>query len=354
VNAFGYGRPEIVNALKAQADKVWHLSNLYQIPGQDELAKRYVRDTFAEVAFWTNSGTEAMECALKLARKYHHANGAPERIDILSFEGAFHGRSYAAVNATGKYLEGFGPLLPGYVTNLPFGDLGAVKAKIGPTTAAILIEPIQGEGGCRPASDEFLRGLRKLCDEHSLLLIYDEVQCGFGRSGKLFAHQWVDGAEPDVMCVAKGVGAGFPLGGCLATREAAKGMVFGAHGSTYGGNPLAMAVGVAAFDLMTSPGFIEEINRTAATLTQGLASLADRHADIVDEVRGKGLLRGLKLKIAPKGVQTEARARKLLVGTAGENVVRLAPPLIIGDEQVREAMAVLDDTLAAVKSERAA
>ena len=356
VNAFGYGRPEIINALKAQADKVWHVSNLFKVPGQIELGQRFADATFAEVAFFTNSGTEAVECALKLARKYHYANGNPDRIDILTFEGAFHGRSYAAVNATGNdsYLEGFGPRLPGYVTKIPYGDLDAVKAKVGPTTAAILIEPIQGEGGCRTATPEFLRGLRKLCDEQGILLMYDEIQCGFGRSGKLFAHQWIDGVEPDVMCIAKGIGAGFPLGGCLATREAAKGMTFGAHGSTYGGNPLAMAVGIAAFDLMTSPGFLEEINRNASIFTQGLASLADRHADFVVETRGKGFLRGLKIKGAPRDVQKIARDHKLLVGVAGDNVVRFAPPLIVTEAHIREAVEKLDEALAAAKSERAA
>ena len=356
VSAFGYGRPEIIDALKAQADKVWHVSNLFKVPGQLELATRFANSTFADVAFFTNSGTEAVECALKLARKYHYANGNPDRIDILTFEGAFHGRSYAAVNATGNdsYLEGFGPRLPGYVTKLPFGDLEAVKAKVGPTTAAIFIEPIQGEGGCRTATPEFLCGLRKLCDEQGILLMYDEIQCGFGRSGKLFAHQWIDGVEPDVMCIAKGIGAGFPLGGCLATREAAKGMTFGAHGSTYGGNPLAMAVGIAAFDLMNSPGFLEEINRNAAAFTQGLASLADRHADFVVETRGRGFLRGLKIKGAPRDVQKIARDHKLLVGVAGDNVVRFAPPLIVTEAHIREAVEKLDEALALAKSERAA
>ena len=351
VNALGHAHPAMVEALTEQAGKIWHLSNMFRVPAGEDLSKKYCKHTFADQVFFTNSGTEAIECALKTARKYHWANGEPHRQEILTFTGAFHGRSFGAINAGGNpnYLEGFGEPMAGF-RQLEFGDHDAIKAAITKDTCAVLLEPVQGEGGVRDIPEVCLIELRKLCDETGTLLIYDEVQCGAGRTGKLFAHQWCDGkADPDIMAVAKGVGGGFPLGACLVTEEAGKGMRPGSHGSTYGGNPLAMAVGNAVFDEMTKDGFMDEVNRVAGTLKQGLASLADRHPEIVEEVRGKGLLTGLKLKTAPKPVQGLARERNLLVGVAGENVLRLAPPLILTDADVREAISILDECLTEAK-----
>ncbi len=349
VNALGHAHPKLNEALTTQAGKLWHLSNMFRIEGQEALSERYAASTFADVVFFTNSGTEAIECALKLARKYHAANGQPERVDIIGFSGSFHGRSYAAVNASGNasYLDGFGPRLPGYI-HVEFGQWDKLKDLVGPTTAGILIEPVQGEGGVREVPAEALKLMRKLCDEQGALLIFDEVQCGAGRTGKLFAHEW-SGVTPDVMAAAKGIGAGFPLGACLSTREAAKGMVKGTHGSTYGGNPLAMAVGVAAFDIIAQPEFLEGVRNTANHLGQALEGLKDRHPELVEEIRGKGLLRGIKLKIDPKPIQAAARERGLLVGVAGENCVRLAPPLIATGEDVATAIEILDQALSSVK-----
>ena len=308
VNALGHAHPKMVEALTEQAGKLWHTSNMFRVPAGEELAEKYCATTFAEQVFFTNSGTEAVECALKTARKYHYANGEPDRLDIITFTGAFHGRSYAAVNAGGNpsYLEGFGPKLPGF-TQLEYGDHEALKAAITNKTCAVFVEPVQGEGGVRAIPEICLTELRKLCTETGTLLIYDEVQCGAGRTGKLFAHQWAKDAEPDIMAVAKGVGGGFPLGACLTTNEVGKGMRPGSHGSTYGGNPLAMAVGNVVWDTLSGEGFMDEVQRVSGVLKQGLASLADRHSDIVEDVRGKGLLTGLKLKIAPKAVQVAAR-----------------------------------------------
>ena len=350
VNCLGHAHPKLVAALEAQAHKLWHLSNMFRVEGQEKLAARYVELTFAEQVFFTNSGTEAIECALKMARRYHYANGAPERIEILGFSGSFHGRTYAAVNASGNpgYLEGFGPRLPGY-RQLPFGDHEALKAALTRETAAVLIEPVQGEGGCRAIPDVCLQGLRAACDEVGALLIFDEVQSGAGRSGKLFAHEWA-GVAPDIMAVAKGVGGGFPLGACLATREAAKGMVRGTHGTTYGGNPLAMAVGLAVIEEIARPEFLQQVREISNHLGQSLEGLKDRHPGLVLEVRGKGLLRGVRLSLDPKPVQAAARERGLLVGTAGENVVRLAPPLILEEGQVAQAVEVLDQALASLAS----
>ena len=266
-NGLGHAHPVLVEVLKTQAEKLWHVSNIYRIPEQEALADAICASTFADVVFFTNSGTEAVECALKTARKYHSANGQPERIDIYGFDGSFHGRTYAAVNASGNpsYVDGFGPRLPGY-KQLTFGDHDAIKAAIAsPTTAAIIIEPVQGEGGARAVPTQCLKGLRQLCDEHGVLLIYDEVQCGMGRTGKLFAHEWAEGGEPHIMAVAKALGGGFPIGACLATTEAAKGMTVAAHGSTFGGNPLAMAVGKAAFDLINSPETLDNVNAVSAS-----------------------------------------------------------------------------------------
>ena len=350
VNSLGHANPKLVAALTEQAGKLWHVSNMFRIPGGERLAERYCADTFAEKVFFTNSGTEAVECAIKTARKCHHVNGDVDKYRIIGFEGSFHGRTLAAVNAGANpaYREGFGPPMEGF-THVPFGDHDALKAAMDVDVAAVIIEPVQGEGGVRALPDACLVGLRKLCDEYGALLIYDEVQCGAGRTGKLFAHQWVEGAEPDIMAVAKGVGGGFPLGACLATAEAAKGMVPGTHGSTYGGNPLAVAVGNAVWDELTAPGFLDQVNRVAGALKQGLASLKDRYPDLVEELRGKGLLQGLKLKTDPAPVRAGAMERGLLVGTAGGNVVRLAPPLIITDADVRQAVDILDATLASIR-----
>jgi acetylornithine/N-succinyldiaminopimelate aminotransferase len=354
VNALGHASPVLQKALTEQAAKLWHTSNMFKVKGQEELAEKYTRDSFADVVFFTNSGTEAIEGALKTARKYHTANGAPERIDIIGFQGSFHGRSYAAINASGNpsYLEGFGPKLPGYL-QAPFGDLDAVKALVGPTTAAIIIEPVQGEGGVRAATPEFLQGLRKLADEIGFLLIFDEVQSGAARTGKMWAHQWT-GVEPDIMAVAKGVGGGFPMGAFLATTVAAKGMTRGVHGTTFGGNPLAMAVGNACYDELSKPDFLDHVNRIANHLGQALEGVKDRFPELVEDVRGKGLLRGLKLKIDPKPLQGALRDRKVLVGVAGDNVLRLAPPLIIDEAQVSLAIDAIDAALAAYMTQASA
>jgi len=354
VNALGHAPPVLQKALNEQAAKLWHTSNMFKVKGQEELAAKYVRDCFADVVFFTNSGTEAIEGSLKTARKYHTANGHPERVDVIGFEGSFHGRSYAAINASGNpnYLEGFGPRLPGFL-QAKYNDFDSVKALVGPTTAAIIIEPVQGEGGVRAASDDFLRGLRKLADEHGFLLIFDEVQSGAARTGKMWAHQW-SGMTPDIMAVAKGVGGGFPMGAFLATKEASKGMVKGVHGTTFGGNPLAMAVGNACYDELSKPEFLDRVNVIANHLGQALEGLKDRHPDLVVETRGKGMLRGLKLKIDPKPIQAKLRERKVLVGVAGDNVLRLAPPLIIDEAQVSQAIDAIDAVLAAQMAEAGA
>lgn len=354
VNALGHAPPVLVKALTEQAGKLWHTSNMFKIAGQEELAAKYVRDSFADVVFFTNSGTEAIEGALKTARKYHTANGNPERVDIIGFQGSFHGRSYAAINASGNpnYLEGFGPRLPGFI-QVPFGDHDALKAAVGPTTAAVIIEPVQGEGGVRAVPEQCLQGLRKLADEQGFLIIFDEVQSGAGRTGKMWAHQW-SGIAPDIMAVAKGVGGGFPMGAFLATREAAKGMVKGVHGTTFGGNPLAMAVGNACYDELSKPEFLERVNAVSNQLGQALEGLKDRHPNLVVDVRGKGLLRGLKLKIDPKLIQEKLRDRKVLVGVAGDNVLRLAPPLVINEAEISEAINAIDAVLAAQMAEAGA
>ncbi|UPT63756.1 MAG: aspartate aminotransferase family protein [Hyphomonadaceae bacterium JAD_PAG50586_4] len=347
VNALGHAPPVLVKALTEQAGKLWHTSNMFKVKGQEELAAKYTRDSFADVVFFTNSGTEAIEGALKTARKYHSANGNPERVDIIGFQGSFHGRSYAAINASGNpsYLEGFGPRLPGFI-QVPFGDHDALKAAIGPTTAAVILEPVQGEGGVRAVPEQCLKGLRELADKEGFLIIFDEVQSGAGRTGKMWAHQW-SGVTPDIMAVAKGVGGGFPMGAFMATKEAAKGMVVGVHGTTFGGNPLAMAVGNACYDELSKPALLDHVNLMANHLGQALEGLKDRHPDLVLDVRGKGLLRGVKLTINPKDIQGKLRDRKVLVGVAGDNVLRLAPPLVIDEAQIREAVDAIDAVLTA-------
>jgi acetylornithine/N-succinyldiaminopimelate aminotransferase len=347
VNAFGHAHPKLVAALTEQAGKLWHTSNLYRVPGQESLAKRLVEITFADTVFFTNSGVEACELAFKMARRYQYVSGRPERFRIITFEGAFHGRTLAGIAAGGqaKYLEGFGPKVEGF-DSIPAGDLKAVEAAIVPETAAILAEPIQGEGGIRVLAPEFLRGLRKLCDEHGLLLIFDEVATGVGRTGKLFAHEWL-GIAPDIMAIAKGIGGGYPLGACLATAEAAKGMTLGTHGTTYGGNPLGMAVGNAVLDLVLAPDFLPHVEAIGNYLCQQLAGLLAEHPSVFEEVRGQGLMLGLKLRVPNTEFVAAARKHGLLVVGAGDNVVRLLPPLIIEEAQVREAMAMLS---AAAKS----
>ena len=347
VNALGHAHPAMVEALQEQAGKLWHTSNMFRVRVAEELSDKICRDTFADRVFFTNSGTEAVECAIKSARKYHWANGNEARIDIITFTGAFHGRSLGAINAGGnpKYLEGFGPKLPGFV-HLEWGDMDAVeKAAAEPTAAAIFIEPVQGEGGVRALPDDQLKRMRDLCDEQGILLIYDEVQCGMGRTGKLFAHEWVDGAMPDILCSAKGIGGGFPFGACLTTEAVGEHMQPGSHGSTYGGNPLAMAVGNVVWDIISSEDFLAEVRRVSGTLAQGLKSLADSHPDKVEAVTGKGLLTGLKMKSDPKSLQGVCRDKNLLVGVAGNMVLRLAPPLVITDENVREATGIIDAAL---------
>jgi len=343
-NGLGHAHPVLVDVLKAQAEKLWHVSNIYRIPEQEALADAICAATFADVVFFTNSGTEAVECALKTARKYHSANGQPERIDIYGFDGSFHGRTYAAVNASGNpsYVDGFGPRLPGY-SQLTFGDHEAIKAAIAsPTTAAIIVEPVQGEGGARAIPTQCLKGLRELCDEHGVLLIYDEVQCGMGRTGKLFAHEWAEGGAPHIMAVAKALGGGFPIGACLATTEAAKGMTLAAHGSTFGGNPLAMAVGKAAFDLINSPETLDNVNTVAGFFTQQLNGLKDRFPDVIVDIRGKGLLIGIKLIPNNREFMVLARDQHLLVAGGGDNCVRLLPPLNLTIEEASEAVAKLE------------
>ena len=354
VNALGHAHPHLVKALTDQAQKVWHTSNLYQIPEGERLAQRLVDNTFADQVFFTNSGAEALECAIKMARKYQYASGHPERYRIITFEGAFHGRTLATIAAGGqaKYLEGFGPKVEGF-DQVPFGDHKALEAAIGPETAAILVEPVQGEGGVRPVPPQCLRGLRELCDKHGLLLIFDEVQTGVGRSGKFFAHQRA-GVTPDIMAVAKGIGGGFPLGACLSTFEAGKGMTAGTHGTTYGGNPLAMAVGNAVLDEVLKPGFLDHVDRVSNQMRQGLAAIKDRHPSIIEDVRGEGLLLGVKAKIVNTDLMAALRDQKMLTVGAGDNVVRLLPPLIISEDEVREGLARLEKACAALEAKLAA
>ena len=353
VNALGHAHPHLVARLAEQAAKVWHTSNLYRIPEGERLSRRLADATFADQVFFTNSGAEALECAIKMARKYHAVGGHPERFRIITFEGAFHGRTLATIAAGGqkKYLEGFGPKVEGF-DQVPFGDHAALEAAIGPETAAILIEPIQGEGGVRPVPPQCLRGLRELCDKHGLLLIFDEVQTGVGRTGRFFAHERA-GVTPDIMSVAKGIGGGFPMGACLSTLEAGKGMTAGVHGTTFGGNPLAMAVGNAVLDVVLAPGFLEHVERISLVLKQRLAELKDRHPGIIEEVRGEGLLLGLKCRVPNTDLAAAARAEQLLTVPAGDNVLRLLPPLIIGESEVAEAFARLDVACAALEATQA-
>ncbi|TMJ34917.1 MAG: aspartate aminotransferase family protein [Alphaproteobacteria bacterium] len=338
VNALGHAHPHLVAAIAEQSRKLWHVSNLYRIPESERVAARLCAASFADVVFFCNSGAEAMECAIKMARKYQSASGSPQRYRIITFEGAFHGRTLATLAAGGqkKYLEGFGPVVDGF-DQMPFGDLAATKRAIGPQTAAILIEPIMGEGGVRVVPPEFLRALRRLCDVNGLLLMFDEVQTGIGRTGELFAYQRV-GVVPDIMPLAKALGGGFPLGACLATQEAAKGMTTGTHGSTFGGNPLAMAAAAALLDVMLGDGFLDRVRRTSLVLKQKLAAIKDRYPAVIAEVRGEGLLVGLRCVVPSGDLVGELHAERMITVAAGDNVVRLLPPLIVSEDEVAEAV----------------
>ncbi|MEO0344207.1 MAG: aspartate aminotransferase family protein [Pseudomonadota bacterium] len=341
VVSLGHAHPKLVATLQDQASKLWHTSNLYQVPHQQRLADALVENTFAETVFFTNSGTEAMECAVKMARKFHFEKGMPERNEVITFSDSFHGRTLAMISAAGaeKLTKGFGPLLPGFV-HLPFADHDALKAAINDKTAAILIEPIQGEGGIIPVPDQCLRGLRALCDEHGILLIMDEIQCGMGRTGKLFAHEWA-GISPDIMAVAKGIGGGFPLGACLATADAACGMSAGSHGSTYGGNPLACAVGATVMEEIADESFLQNVSARAGQLRQGLEAMVAEFPKHFEQVRGAGLMLGLKCKTMNTAFVHAGYDAKILTVPGGQNVVRLLPPLTVSSEDISEGLARL-------------
>ncbi len=342
VNALGHAHPHLVAALAEQSQKLWHVSNLFEIPEAERVAQRLCAECFADVVFFCNSGAEAVEGAIKTARKYQSVNGHPERYRIVTFEGAFHGRTLATLAAGGqkKYLEGFGPVVEGF-DQVPFADFEAVKRAVGPETAAIMIEPLMGEGGVRAVEPSFLRALRELCDRHGLMLVFDEVQSGMGRTGELFAYQR-SGVTPDIMALAKALGGGFPVGAVLATTEAAKGMTAGTHGSTFGGNPLAMSAANATLDIMLAPGFFEHVRRIGLLLKQRLAEIKDRYPSIIAEVRGEGLLVGLRALVPAAELVNATRAEKMLTVGAGDNVVRLLPPLIISEQEMAEGVARLD------------
>ena len=344
VNALGHGHPKLTEAIATQAATLMHVSNLYGSPQGERFAQRLVDATFADTVFFTNSGAEAIECAIKTARRYHFANGNPRRHTLITFDTAFHGRTLGAISATdqAKMRDGFEPLLPGFAYGR-FNDLAGALALIDGNTAGFLVEPIQGEGGIRVASHAFLTGLRQACDEHGLLLVLDEVQCGYGRTGKLFAHE-LYGVTPDIMTVAKGIGGGFPLGACLATEEAAKGMVAGTHGSTYGGNPLAMAAGEAVLDVIEAPGFLEHVAAMGARLKGALEQLIPNHDHLFEEIRGEGLMLGVKLKSDSRRFVAHARDHHgLLLVAGGENVVRILPPLVIDESHIAECVEKLGD-----------
>jgi acetylornithine/N-succinyldiaminopimelate aminotransferase len=342
VNVLGHAHPALVKALTDQAQNLWHVSNLYNIPQQQALADKLVAATFADTVFFTNSGTEACELAVKMARKYWYEKGDPERVEIITFDGSFHGRSSAGIAAAGseKMIKGFGPILPGFV-HLPWNDHDALEHAITDKTAAILIEPVQGEGGIRPLPPQCLKGLRDLCDKRGILLILDEVQCGMGRTGKLFAHEWA-GITPDIMMSAKGIGGGFPLGAVLATEDAASGMTAGTHGSTYGGNPLGCAVGYAVMDVVNTTEFLDAVNETAARFKQGIESLIDAHPMVFDSYRGKGLMIGIKCKVTNLDVVKAGYEHGLLTVPAGDNVIRLLPPLNITHADISATLEKLD------------
>ncbi|MDP2495113.1 aspartate aminotransferase family protein [Shimia thalassica] len=352
VNVLGHANPILVDALTEQANKLWHVSNLYQIPQQQALADKLVDNSFADTVFFTNSGTEACELAVKMARKYWFEKGQPEKVEIIGFDGAFHGRSSAGIAAAGgeKLTKGFGPLLPGF-KHLTWGDIAALNDAIDENTAAVIVEPIQGEGGIRPLADEDLKELAHICKENDVLLILDEVQCGVGRTGKLFAHEWA-GITPDIMMVAKGIGGGFPLGAVLATEDAASGMVAGTHGSTYGGNPLGCAVGNAVMDTVSTPEFLADVNRKAGLFRQKLEGLVAAHPHVFEEVRGSGLMLGLKCFAPNIDVVNASYDQEIATVPAADNVVRLLPPLTITDEEISEAVSRLDKAAATVTANK--
>ncbi len=350
VNALGHAHPKLVEVLQHQATQLWHTSNLYQIPNQQSLAEKLVEHTFADTVFFTNSGTESMECAVKMARKYHYEKGNPERVNIIAFNDSFHGRSLGMISAAGaeKLTKGFGPLLPGFI-HLAVGDHDALEAAVDDKTAAILVEPVQGEGGIIPIPDQCLKGLRDLCDKHGILLIFDEIQCGVGRTGKLFAHEWA-GIEPDIMAVAKGIGGGFPLGACLATEDAASGMIAGTHGSTYGGNPMACAVGGAVMDIVANDEFLDAVNGKAGLFRQKLEGLVASHPDVFEEVRGLGLMIGVKCKVTNLDVVKAGYDAGVLTVPGGDNVIRLLPPLNMSDDEIGQAVDLLDQAASAIEA----
>lgn len=342
VTGLGHGHPHLVGALVGQARKLWHTSNLFEIPGQQRLAERLVANSFADTVFFCNSGAEAVECGLKLIRKYFDETGQPDRYRVVTFEGAFHGRTLATVSAGGqpKHLDGFGPPVDGF-DKVPFGDTNALRAAIGPETAALLVEPVQGESGIRPAPQGFLRALREVADEFGLLLFFDEIQCGMGRTGTLFAYEHT-GVAPDVMAIAKGIGGGFPLAVCLATETAASGMTPGCHGSTYGGGPLATAVGNAVLDVVLANGFLDQVKRTGRLLRKRLEAVASAHPQVLEEVRGLGLMLGLKCRCPHRDMVARLRAHGLLTAPADDNVVRFLPPMIIEESHIDEAVGCLE------------
>jgi acetylornithine/N-succinyldiaminopimelate aminotransferase len=347
VTALGHAHPHLVAALTEQAGKLWHTSNLFQIPGQTRLAERLIANSFADSVFFTNSGAEAIECGLKMLRKYQDDFGDPDRFRVICCHGGFHGRTLATIAAGGqeKHLAGFGPVVEGF-DHVAYGNMNELRNAITAETAAILVEPVQGEGGMKKASVEYLRALRAVADEFGLLLFFDEVQCGMGRTGKLFAHQWAE-IEPDIVATAKGLGGGFPIGACLAKEKAARALTAGSHGSTFGGNPLAVAVGNAVLDVLLADGFLEQVQRVAARLRAKLEEFARRHPDLIEEVRGEGLMIGLKCRAPNTEVVARLRANRMLTVGAGDNVVRLLPPLIIDDSHIEEGLAILERTAAA-------
>lgn len=350
VTALGHSHPHLVETLKEQGEKLWHTSNLFQIPLQEKLAERLVAATFADNVFFTNSGVEAMECAIKLARKYHSSQGHPEKYRIISFKNAFHGRSLATIAASGKekLTKGFGPMPEGF-DQVPFIDLEALAAAITPETAAILLEPVQGEGGILPATGEDLQAIRNIADEHGLLLIFDEIQCGMGRAGKLFAHEWA-GVTPDIMAVAKGIGGGFPVGACLARASVGESLTSGSHGTTYGGNPLAMALGNAVLDIMLEDGFFEHVQGVTKTLMAGLRSLQQKYPALITDVRGLGLMIGVECTVKTRPLIAKALELGLVLAPSGENIIRLLPPLIIDECHITEALAKLDQLFSEIKT----
>ena len=354
VTALGHSHPHLVAALKAQAEKLWHVANLYQIPEQERLAERLVANSFADTVFFNNAGAEALECGIKLVRKYQHETGHPERYRMICCEGAFHGRTLATIAAGGqeKHLAGFGPPMDGF-DHVPFGNLNEMRAAVTAETAGILIEPIQGESGIRPADADYMRGLRVAADEFGLLLFFDEVQCGMGRTGKLFAHEW-SGVTPDVLATAKALGGGFPVAACMATENAAQGMGVGSHGSTFGGNPLAMAVANAVLDVMLADGFLDNVVAMGEALARGLETIVATHPGIAEEVRGSGLLRGIKLASDSREMVSTLRDNGLLTVAAGDNVIRMLPPLIVEQAEIDEAMAIIDRSFADAASAAAA